>query len=118
MSTKTQKKMGRPKAWEPTEKDYEMVEKLASVLTQAQLADIFGISQYTFKNYLKTDDRLSGSYKKGKATAISAVGTSLLRQARAGNITAMIFYLKTQAGWRDKVEVEHSGNPEIVVRTE
>ena len=118
MSKQNGKRLGRPKAWEPNNEDYEMVEKLAAVLTQAQLADIFGVSYSTFKNYLRDDERLSGSYKKGKAAAISAVGTSLLRQARAGNITAMIFYLKTQAGWRDKVEVEHSGSPEIVVRTE
>lgn len=100
----TNGKMGRPRAWEPTEKEYEMVEKLAAVLTQDQLADLFGISASTFREYKRRDERLSVAYKKGRAQAISAVGTSLLKQARAGNITAMIFYLKTQAGWR---EVDH-----------
>jgi hypothetical protein len=31
----------------------------------------------------------------------------LLQRARAGDTTCSIFYLKTQAGWRDNVAFEH-----------
>lgn len=30
---------------------------------------------------------------------------SLVTKARAGNVTAMIFFLKTQGGWRETLEV-------------
>lgn len=109
--------MSRPR-FEFTEDQIDQIERLAAVLTVKQMADYFGISERTFLNRRNDDARVSAAYKKGRAAAIAAIGGSLLQQAQSGNITAMIFYLKTQAGWRDKVEVEHSGNPEIVVRTE
>ncbi len=36
---------------------------------------------------------------------MGAVAQSLITKARAGNVTAMIFYLKTQGGWRETLEV-------------
>lgn len=106
---------GRPRK-EITDEQIAQVEKLASVLNTAQLADFLGMCENTFLQRRKEDPRIDEAYKKGKADAMAKVGASLLKQALAGNTTAQIFYLKTQAGWRDKVEVEHSGNPEIVVR--
>ena len=84
-----------------TEKRIGEVEKLAAVLTQAQLADFFGMSERTFRNRKEEDDRIDAAYKKGRATALAKVGTSLLQQALGGNITAAIFYLKTQGGWKE-----------------
>jgi hypothetical protein len=95
------KKNGRPRKWTP---DYEQVEKLSSVLSQDQMADYFGIAASTFRRYMRGDDDLTIAYKKGRAKALSGVGASLLQKARGGNLTAMIFYLKTQGGWR---ETEH-----------
>lgn len=106
---------GRPKK-ELTEDQIEQVGRLSSILNAKQIADFLGMCENTFLQRRKEDPRIDEAYKKGKADATAKVGASLLKQALAGNTTAQIFYLKTQAGWRDKVEVEHSGNPEIVVR--
>lgn len=40
-------------------------------------------------------------YKKGRARAIGAIAQTLITKARAGDTIAMLFYLKTQGGWRE-----------------
>ena len=113
---KTQKMpRGRPKK-QITEDQLEHIERLASVLNTGQLAGFLGMCENTFRKLRAEDPRIDEAYKKGRSDAMAKVGVSLLKQALGGNTTAQIFYLKTQAGWRDKVEVEHSGSPEIVVR--
>jgi hypothetical protein len=74
------------------------VETLAAVLNAEQIADFFGFGRTTFFSLLKRDEDLAERYKKGKARAIGAVAQSLVTKARAGNVTAMIFVLKTQDG--------------------
>lgn len=81
------------------------VETLAAVLTAEQIADFLGFGRTTFFALLKRDEDLSERYKRGKARAIGAVAQSLVTKARAGNVTAMIFFLKTQGGWRETVDV-------------
>ena len=84
-----------------TEAQVAQVEALAAYLSQEQIADYFGISRKTFFNICKRDDEVLTRYKKGKARAIVSVAQDLVQQARSGDKTAAIFYLKTQAGWRE-----------------
>lgn len=84
------------------------VETLAALLNQSQIADYFGISHTTFKQILGRDEEVAVRYKRGKAKAIAHVANGLLQKARAGCTTSSIFYLKTQAGWRETAEVTHS----------
>jgi len=93
-------KGGRPKR-ELTEEELIEVGALAAVLTQEQIADYLGVSRTTFHEILKRDERVSEQYKKGKARAIATIAKNLINQAMSGNTTAAIFYLKTQAGWRE-----------------
>lgn len=81
------------------------VETLSAVLNAEQIADFLGIGRTTFFALLNRDEDLSERYKRGKARAIGSVAQSLVTKARAGNVTAMIFFLKTQGGWRETVEV-------------
>ncbi len=85
------------------------VETLAAVLTTAQIADYFGIGRSTFFAIMERDPEVAGRYKKGKARAIGAIAQSLITKARGGDTASMIFFLKTQAGWRETAAVEHSG---------
>ena len=96
----TPRKPGRKKKGLAAKQIHEL-ETLAAVLTQAQLADFFGMSERTFRNRKMEDDRIDAAYKKGRASAVAKVGTSLIQQALGGNITAAIFYLKTQGGWKE-----------------
>jgi len=82
------------------------IERLAAVLTIEQISDYLGIPQRTLYRRLQDDPNVMAAYKKGRATAAIGVGTSLLQQARDGNLTAMIFYAKTQMGWRETQQIE------------
>jgi len=91
------------------------VETLAAVLSSKQMADYFGIGRTTFYGILARDDEVAERYKRGRARAVGAVAQSLIAKARAGNVTAMIFFLKTQAGWREVDRHEHVTAPGITV---
>lgn len=96
-------KMGRP---QKTLSDKEIAEifDLASRLTKQQIADYLGISFNTLKEIEKRQPEVSEAIKKGKTHQTHEVVGHLLEQCRKGNITAIIFYLKTQAQWREEQE--------------
>ena len=85
------------------------VETLAALLNQDQIADYLGVSRTTFKAICARDPDIACRYKRGKAKAIAHVANGLLQKARGGDTTSMIFYLKTQAGWRETDRLEHTG---------
>jgi len=99
---------------ELTKEQKAELETLGSVLTQQQLADYFMIGKETLQQIFKRDAEALGMYKKGRSKAIVDVAGSLLTKAREGDTASAIFYLKTQAGWREvsRDEVEQ-GNSEI-----
>lgn len=101
--------MGR-KPKELTEEQTVQVEALAAYLTQDQIADYFGIVRNTFAAMIERDPEISARYKRGKAKAIGTVAQGLLQKARAGDTTSAIFYLKTQAGWRETTNLDHTTN--------
>jgi len=96
--------MARPRKTLTPEQAKE-VETLAAVLNQEQIADYFGIDAETFVAIRKRNPEVFRSYKRGKARAIGSIGGNLISQAKAGNVAAAIFYLKTQAGWKETQEV-------------
>lgn len=92
--------MSRPRG-ALTAEQIAQLEKLAAHLTLEQIADFFNVSSRTLRRRMHNDARILSAYKKGRAAAIDEVARSLLDLAKAKNLTAIIFYLKTQAGWRE-----------------
>lgn len=92
---------------ELTEVQMAEVETLAAVLTAEQVADYFGIGRRTFYAMMQRDEEIAARYKKGKAKAIGVIAQGLINKARGGDTTSMIFFLKTQAGWRETTKIEH-----------
>lgn len=94
------------------------VEALAAVLSKGQMADYFNISETTLREIESRQPEVSDAYKRGKAKAIGNVAKNLIQQAQNGNISAAIFYLKTQAGWKETQVSEHTGadGSELVVK--
>lgn len=80
------------------------VEALAAVLSKSQMADYFGIGETTLREVEKRQPEVSVAYQKGRGKAIAGVGSNLIAQARSGNVSAAIFYLKTQAGWKEDTQ--------------
>jgi predicted ArsR family transcriptional regulator len=60
-----------------------------------------------------TDDTLRKHYRKeldeGRVEANAAIGQTLFQQAKNGNTTAAIFWLKTRAQWRETDRIEVTG---------
>lgn len=94
------------------------VETLAALLSEDQIADYFGICRTTFRAIRARDPEVDEHYKRGKAKAIAHVANGLLQKARAGDTTSMIFYLKTQAGWRETAGPGHGGGQAIPILRE
>lgn len=85
------------------------LEALASVLTVEQIADHFGMARSTLFKIMADDPDIRARYDMGKAKAIAEIAGSLLTKARKGDTASQIFFLKTQAGWRETNKVEVSG---------
>ena len=100
-------KGGRPLIVLNTQQKAE-IETLAAVLTTEQIADYFGIGKTTFFEILDRDPEVSELYKKGRAKAVGFVAQNLIQKARDGDLGAQIFYLKTQAGWKDTTAIQHT----------
>lgn len=94
----------------PTDKQIAEVEAYAAVgVPHHDIARLIGISTHTL---LKHYEHQLGV---GKAKANAQVAKSLFRQAIDGNISAAIFWLKAQAGWREVQVVEHTGGTTLNV---
>tara|TARA_R100001443_G_scaffold115333_2_gene132850 strand:+ start:573 stop:959 length:387 start_codon:yes stop_codon:yes gene_type:complete len=91
-----------------TEDQIKEVETLAAVLSTGDIADYFGIGRTTFYALMERNSDISERYKKGRAKAKGAIAGSLIQKARAGELGAQIFYLKTQCGWRETQHLEHT----------
>ena len=107
--TDKKNKGGRPPVVLTKEQKAE-VETLAAVLTSEQIADYFGIGRTTWFAILERDPEVSELYKKGRAKAVGFVAQNLIQKARGGDLGAQIFYLKTQAGWKETQKVEGAGD--------
>ena len=84
-----------------TNQELVQVEALASVLTTEQIADYLGMARQTFYDIMQRQKAVAVHYKRGKAKAIGFVSQGLLKKARDGDTSSAIFYLKTQAGWKE-----------------
>lgn len=94
----------------------KQVEALAAQgLTRKQIAEALGISPATVYDRQRKDEDFKAAIKRGKAKGIVKVSNALFQQAIKGNITAQIFYLKTQAGWKekDRLDVKQQGSVQI-----
>lgn len=95
---------------EVTDEHVRQVHDLAGHgLTQEQIADFLGWSARTLRNKISDDERLDAAYKSGRAIAINEVAKGLYQRAKDGDNTAAIFYLKTQAQWRETNRTEITG---------
>ena len=95
--------VGRP-PYIKTDEDAKTVEALAIAgVKQSLIADIVKISEPTLrKNFRKELDT-------SKARANAIISQALFKKAKDGNVVAQIFWLKTQAGWKEKNALELTG---------
>ena len=78
-------------------------------LNQQQVAAVIGISDTQWYERIKKKPEIGDAYKRGKAKGVLVISNALFDQARNGNITAQIFYLKCMGGWRENTRIEITG---------
>jgi len=88
-------------AYEPNEKDRQLVLELArDGVNQKDIAFIIGTTDKTLRKYYGDDMR------RVRIDCVRKAGKTLYEQGLGGNMAALIFYLKSQGGWREKQDVE------------
>ena len=103
-------KNGRP-PHQPDAASRRLVEHHAAIGTPHQsIAKLLQLSLNTLKKHYREELDL------GLARANAVVSGKLFTEAKRGNITAAIFWMKTRGGWRETSRVEHSTNAPIEVR--
>jgi hypothetical protein len=144
MAEKQQKKkMGRPTKYRVGHNDAVVSAAIAgSSVTDAEIAELFGVNEQTVKNWYEKYPDFIASVKKAKAISDDKVERSLFERATgysvpdvhisqfegtavvtpiikhyAPDVTACIFWLKNRrpGQWRDKQDIEHSGNLNVTV---
>lgn len=89
---------------EPDDRSRVLVKSLAAVgMTYEDIAVKLDISSDTLVKYYKKELTL------GRAEANAEIARTLFQQAKAGNTTAMIFWLKSRARWKETNHHEISG---------
>ena len=91
----------------PTQEQRDNVSAWVKVTSADVIAGQLGISRDTLDRHFKTELSL------GRFQAVAKVGTKLLEKALQGNMTAMIFYLKTQGKWSQRLELSGPGGGAI-----
>jgi len=133
-SKPTGKPNGRPTKYDPKIHP-GIVKKLAATgMTEEDMADVLEISRPTFLTWKNTHEEFLSAVVEGKSTPLTAVEAALYRlckgytydeggvkRTKHPDVRAIQFYLKNVAPdkWRDKQEVEHSGEikgPLVIIR--
>lgn len=100
------RKAGRPPHL-PTSDTRNKVYMLSTVGTRHEdIASVLSITHDTLVKYYKEE------LDKGRIEANASVAETLFKQAKEGNTTAMIFWLKSRARWKESTQHEISGNPD------
>ena len=89
----------------PTEAQRQLVQLHATIGTpQKEIARIIGIDDKTLAKHYREELDLA------MAKAIAAIGGALFNKAKGGDTTAMIFWMKTRARWKEQHQVDHTSS--------
>lgn len=98
--------MAKPK-WQVTDAVLKNVEEWASQgVTEESMAEYLGISRSTFIRHKAMNLKLKQAVEDGKLSVIDWAASKLVTimkdDKHPKQVTCLLFYLKTQAGYREK----------------
>ena len=79
-------------------------------LTDEQIAHQLGVCRQTLSEKKRDYPDIADAIRRGRASGIEEVADALKQKAQAGDTSAMIFFLRSKAGWSDRTteqEVAH-----------
>ena len=98
-----------------TRRHYSAEEKIRIVLEglrgEDSTAEYFGMTEKALRAIEERQPKVFTAYRKGKARAIANAGSALMPGIKRGDVRAIQFYLKTQAGWSEKNALELPAAP-------
>ncbi len=101
--------------------DAELLNKIetyaAQGMTKEQISDCLDISSRTLLEYEKRDSSVTSAIKKGKSKGIAIATNYLMQCIQERNLTAMIFYLKCNAGWKETQVFQHETPQPLIIQT-
>lgn len=71
-----------------------------------QLWERYDIAKDTWYNRLKNHPEMAHAYAKGKEEKFTLTVSKLWEKVQEGNLTAIIFVLKTQYRWSEKIGID------------
>lgn len=74
-------------------------------LTQEQIHWYYGLKKDAWYAIVKKNPELRTSIRSGKAKTVSMVSGKLMELVKKGNLSAIIFYLKTQGRFSEKSSI-------------
>ena len=93
-----------------------MIQALGSTMgVVSEATKLVGIDRATHYKWLNSDDDYKAAVEDSADVAIDFAETALKGQIEQGNITAIIFYLKTKGkkrGYIERQEIHHGGSIE------
>ncbi|WP_419635235.1 hypothetical protein [Thiolapillus sp.] len=84
--------------------DLAEFEKLAGLLTVEQMGDFYGLTRDSMHRNMRNRADLRAAFKRGQAKKIAMVAGTLMNKVREGDVASIIFFLKTKAGWSEKIK--------------
>jgi hypothetical protein len=87
--------------------------------SKSEVSDLLACNVKTFNNYLKRYPDVAEAYEYRKERQKDFVEGKLFSEIKKGNITAIIFYLKTQAkdrGYVERQEVTGADGGAVLVK--
>jgi hypothetical protein len=107
----TEEKRTTKPPYKPSEEGRKMVEAMASVgVPQDEICVVLGIDAKTLRKHFR--EELDSAMIKANAK----VAANLYRQATKDDFKAApaaMFWAKTRMGWREKIDLNHSGSINI-----
>ena len=92
-----------------TDDELDQLRRLAGLLNISQVAAYFRISQSNFDVMCREDPEIMQIYQEGRSQTIGRVAQTLVQKALDGDTQSLMFYLKTQGRWTEKLDVEVKG---------
>lgn len=99
------RKVGRPEKFIITDEVLEEIKKLAANhLNQEEMRHHFNVSHGTWFKKTKADKRVVEAIENGFFQTKKMVVSKFMEHVRSGNLRALMFWLKTQGKWVERVE--------------